>query len=173
MFDRVKRIYWNLWLDFISVKHGRLFSCISPCYIWCKSGGKLSFGDNLSLNHNVTIDASDGGEITIGNNVYIAMNSVLRAANHDYIKAQGHIARKIVIGDNVWIAANCVVLPGVTVGSGSVIGAGSIVTKDIPENVVAVGNPCKPIKKIIRKLESDMTSDIKIETENNYPSWGC
>ena len=62
-------------------------------------------------------------------------------------KEQGTIfSGKIVIYDNVWIAANCVVLPNVTIGSGSVIVAGSIVTKDIPENVMAVGNPCKPKK---------------------------
>ncbi len=151
MFDRIKRIYWNYRLDFIGVKHGKLFSSIPPCYIYCKNGGKLSFGDNLSLNHNVTIDASDGGEIIIGNNVSIGMNSVIRASNHDYVKRTGHIPGKIVIYDNVWIAANCVVLPNVTIGSGSVIGAGSIVTKDIPENVMAVGNPCKPTKQIIRE----------------------
>ena len=120
------------------------------------NGGKISVGNNLSLNHNVTIDASDGGELIIGNNVAIGMNSVLRASNHDYIRMSGHIPGKIIIGDNVWIAANCVIVPNVEIGSGSVIGAGSIVTKNIPENVVAVGNPCKPIKEIIRKTEPDI-----------------
>ena len=57
-------------------------------------------------------------------------------------------AKPITVGDNVWIGGNVVVLPGVTIGSNSVIGAGSVVTKDIPSNVVAVGNPCKVIKEL-------------------------
>jgi galactoside O-acetyltransferase len=135
----------------MGIKHGKLFSFIPPVYIHVNNGGKLSFGYNLSLNHNVTLDASDFGEIIIGNNVSIGMNTVLRASNHNYIRMKGHVSGKIVIGDNVWIAANCVILPDVAIQSGSVIGAGSIVTKDIPENVVAVGNPCKPIKEIVRE----------------------
>ncbi|WP_363315970.1 DapH/DapD/GlmU-related protein [Chryseobacterium sp.] len=57
-------------------------------------------------------------------------------------------AHPITVGDNVWLGGNVVVLPGVTIGSNSVIGAGSIVTKDIPSNVVAVGNPCKVVKNL-------------------------
>ena len=57
-------------------------------------------------------------------------------------------AKPITVGDNVWIGGNVVVLPGVTIGSGSVIGAGSVVSRDIPENVLAVGNPCRPIRSI-------------------------
>jgi len=150
MFNKLKQIYWNFWFDKHGIKHGKMFSCLPPVYFHSNDGGKISFGDNLSLNHNVTIGASNAGEIRIGDNVAVGMNTVIRASNHDYFNIKGHIPGKIIIGDNVWIGSNCVILPNVTIHSGSVIGAGSIVTKDIPENVVAVGNPCKPIKKIER-----------------------
>ena len=150
MFDRVKRIYWNLWLDIHGIPHGRLFSLSQPVYI-VKSDGKITFGDGVGINRNVHINASAGGEIIIGNNVHIGPNVVIRAADHDVFDILNHVPGKIIIEDNVWIAANCVVLKNVRIGSGSVIGAGSIVTHDIPENVVAVGNPCRPIKKIYRE----------------------
>jgi galactoside O-acetyltransferase len=143
VFDRVKRFWWGIWLDSKGVEYGRLFSCIPPCYVSMDNGGKVVFGDRVSLNHNVSVNANDGGEIIIGDGVAIGMNAVLRASNHDYKRMKGHITGKIVVGNNVWIGANCVILPGVTIGEGSVIGAGSIVTRDIPENVVAVGNPCR------------------------------
>ncbi|WP_238555186.1 DapH/DapD/GlmU-related protein [Chryseobacterium sp. P1-3] len=60
-------------------------------------------------------------------------------------------ARPIKVGDNVWLGGNVVVLPGVSIGNNSVIGAGSVVTKDIPDNVVAVGNPCTVVKSIIQE----------------------
>lgn len=151
MFDTMRRMLMPMHLTILGIKHGKGFSCAFPIYLHADTG-IIQVGDNLSISHNVTIAANDGGEITIGNNVAIGMNTVLRAANHDYIKLVGHIPGKIVIGDNVWIGANCVIVPGVSIGSGSVIGAGSIVTKDIPDNVVAVGNPCKPIKKIVRGI---------------------
>jgi len=146
MFDLVKRIYWNIYLDIIGIQHGKLISIISPVYIY----GNITIGDCVSLNHNVTINALPHGEIIIGNNVSIGMNSVIRACNHDYTKGEGHLPGKIKIGDRVWIGANCVILPNVNIGSGSVVGAGSVVTRSIPENVVAVGNPCTPIKTIER-----------------------
>ena len=155
MFDRIKRIWWNIHLDMLGIKHGKLFSHIPPTYIYAKTG-TIKFGDNLSLNHNVTIDANDGGSIIIGNNVAIGMNTVIRATNHNIYDHSKHTAGKIIIEDNVWIGANCVILPDVTIGSGSVIGAGSIVPKDIPKNVVAVGNPCKPIKDIVHEKEPDI-----------------
>lgn len=69
MFDRVKRIFWNLWLDSRGVEHGALFSMIPPCYFYTENGGTIRLGDHLSLNRNVAIDASDGGTITIGDHV--------------------------------------------------------------------------------------------------------
>jgi galactoside O-acetyltransferase len=152
-FDRIKRIFWNLWFDYAGVKHGKLFSYSPPIFIELYNGGKLQLGDNVTLSHNVTISPSEGGEIIIGNNVRIGMNSVLRASNLNYRTFKECVPGKITLGDNVWIGANSVIVPNVHIGSGSVIGAGSVVTKDIPENVLAVGNPCRVVKKIERDEE--------------------
>lgn len=117
-------------------------------------GGKIEIGDGFSCNERVSINADFGGLISIGKNCLIGPGVVLRSANHIFenpnktIKAQGHKVENIVIGDDVWIGANAVILPGVTIGKHSVIGAGAIVTRDIPSFVVAVGVPAKIIRKI-------------------------
>ncbi|EGU41467.1 galactoside O-acetyltransferase, partial [Vibrio ichthyoenteri ATCC 700023] len=90
--------------------------------------------------------------ITIGHHVMIGPNVTLTTAGHPIDPTiRKHIAQfnvPIFIGDNVWIGANVVVLPGVSIGENSVIGAGSVVTKDVPANVVAVGNPCRVLREI-------------------------
>lgn len=127
-----------------------LGSCGENCYIeppfhgnW---GGKnLFFGDNVYANFNLTV--VDDVEIIVGNNVLFAPNCTLTTANHpinpELRRKTYQYAKKIVIKDNVWLGSNVVVLPGVTIGENTVIGAGSVVTKDIPANVVAFGVPCK------------------------------
>lgn len=93
------------------------------------------------------------GPVVIGNNVMLAQNIVISGLNHGYEdvskppKEQRVTVKQIKISDNVWIGANSVVTSGVSIGKHSVIGAGSIVTKDIPEYVVAAGNPAKILKK--------------------------
>ncbi|GJM58450.1 sugar O-acetyltransferase [uncultured Dubosiella sp.] len=109
-------------------------------------GGKfLSLGDRVYINFNWTI--VDDGPITIGNDVQIGPNVTMTTANHPIdpeLRKKGlQTNHAIVIEDNVWIGANVVVLPGVRIGKNSVIGAGSVVTKDVPPNVVAFGNPCR------------------------------
>ncbi len=93
----------------------------------------------------------DGAKVEFGDNVFVAPNCGFYTAGHplDYkIRNQGlEYAKPIKIGNNVWIGGNVVVLPGVTIGDNVVIGAGSVVNKDIPSDVVAVGNPCRVIKK--------------------------
>lgn len=90
--------------------------------------------------------------MVFGDNVFIAPNCVFSTAGHAIDSEQRNqgleIAQPITVGDSVWIGANVSVLPGVTIGSNTIIGAGSVVTKDIPEGVIAVGNPCKVIRKI-------------------------
>lgn len=107
-------------------------------------------GDNVYANFNLTL--VDDTYIYIGNSVMIGPNVTLATAGHpiepELRREVAQFNIPIYIGDNVWIGANSVVLPGVKIGENSVIGAGSVVTKDIPSNVVAVGNPCRVLREI-------------------------
>ncbi len=107
-------------------------------------------GNNVYANFNLTL--VDDTHIYIGDGVMLGPNVTLATAGHpidpDIRKQATQFNIPIVIGSNVWIGANTVVLPGVTIGKNTVIGAGSIVTKDIPANVVALGNPCRVHREI-------------------------
>ena len=107
-------------------------------------------GDKFYSNHNLTI--LDGAKVTFGDYVFIAPNCVISTAGHALDVGQRNkgleIALPITIGNNVWIGANVTILPGVTIGDDTVIGAGSMVNRDIPSGVIAVGNPCRAIRKI-------------------------
>lgn len=113
-------------------------------------GRNTSVGDYFYANFNLTL--VDDTYITIGSHVMIGPNVTLSTAGHpvdpDRRRNVAQFNIPITIGDNVWIGANVVVLPGVSIGENSVVGAGSIVTKDIPPNVVAVGNPCRVLREI-------------------------
>lgn len=104
---------------------------------------KINIGNNIQINQNVDINSSDGGEIEIGNDVLIGNNVVIRAADHEYkdkskkINESGHKGGKIIIGNNVWIGANSVILKDVKIKDGSVVGAGTVVKKDIEANEIA------------------------------------
>ena len=116
----------------------------------CDYGYNIEIGENFYSNHNLVI--RDANKVKFGDNVFIAPNCGFYTAGHplDYeTRNKGlEYAKPIEVGNNVWIGGNVVVLPGVTIGDNVVIGAGSIVTKDIPSNSVAVGNPCKVIKEL-------------------------
>jgi acetyltransferase-like isoleucine patch superfamily enzyme len=112
---------------------------------------KLRLGTNSAWSQGCIFNC-DGG-LSIGNNVLIGPHVCIHTTNHNYsnpkipICRQGNTPEPVIIHDDVWIGANAVVLPGVTVGKGSVIGAGSIVTKSIPPYSVAVGNPARVVKR--------------------------
>ena len=116
----------------------------------CDYGYNIEIGDNFYSNHNLII--LDAAKVIIGDNVFIAPNCGIYTAHHpiDVIERNRGLeyASPVKIGNNVWIGGNVIILPGVTIGDNCTIGAGSIVTKDIPENSVAYGNPCKVAKKI-------------------------
>ena len=114
-------------------------------------GGKhCHFGKNVYANFNLTL--VDDTHIYVGDNVMMAPNVVLATAAHPVLpelREKGYQYNAPVrIGEDCWLGAGVIVLPGVTIGRGSVIGAGSVVTKDIPENVVAFGNPCCVVRPV-------------------------
>ena len=116
----------------------------------CDYGVNISMGENFYANYNLVI--LDCAEVTIGDNVLIGPNVSLFTAAHPihHKKREGDLefSFPITIADNVWIGGNTVLNPGVTIGENTVIGSGSVVTKSIPANVVAAGNPCKIIRAI-------------------------
>lgn len=117
---------------------------------WCDYGYNIEIGKNFYANHNLVI--LDGASVKFGNDVFIAPNCGFYTAGHPLDaerRNQGiEYAWPITVGDNVWIGAGVQVMPGVTIGSNVVIGAGSVVTKDIPDHVIAVGNPCRVLRPI-------------------------
>ena len=125
-------------------------NCCILAPFWCDYGYNIEVGKNFFANHNTVI--LDGAKVTFGDNVFIAPNCGFYTAGHPIDadrRNQGlEYAYPITVGDNVWIGAGVQVMPGVKIGSNVVIGGGSVVVKDIPDNVVAVGNPCHPIRPI-------------------------
>ena len=127
----------------------------NDCYIQppfrANWGGKnVHFGNGVYANFNLTL--VDDGEIFVGNNVMFGPNVIIATAGHpihpELRRKQAQYNLPVHIGNNVWIGAGAIVLPGVKIGDNTVIGAGSVVTKDIPSNVVAVGNPCRVLREI-------------------------
>ena len=117
---------------------------------YCDYGYNIEIGENFYTNHNVVI--LDCARVTFGDNVFIAPNCGFYTAGHPLDAERRNKgledAKPITVGSNVWIGGGCTILPGVTIGDNTVIGAGSVVTKDIPANVLAFGNPCKVVREI-------------------------
>jgi galactoside O-acetyltransferase len=124
------------------------FTITAPFY--CDYGYNIEIGENFYTNHNCII--LDAAKVTFGDNVFIAPLCGFYTAGHPIDVEQRNrgleYAYPITIGNNVWIGGGVHVMPGVIIGDNSVIGAGSIVTKDIPSDVIAVGNPCKVLRNI-------------------------
>ncbi len=122
------------------------FGLFPPFYTDC--------GKNIKIGKNVFINAccrfQDQGGIEIGDGALIGHNTTIATLNHDFnpVKRQNLNPSPVKIGRNVWIGSDCTILPGVEIGDGAIIGAGSVVTKSIPANTIAVGNPAKVIKEI-------------------------
>ena len=129
--------------------------CGENCYIelplranW--GGHHLHFGSNIYANSNLTL--VDDGHIYVGDRVMFGPNVTIATANHPIdpeLRARGlQYNKDVYIGENAWIGAGVIIVPGVRIGKNTVIGAGSVVTKDIPDNVVAVGNPCRVLREV-------------------------
>lgn len=136
----------------------------------CDYGYNIEVGNNFYSNYNLTI--LDVGKVIIGENVMIAPNVSLYTAGHplhpDARNSGYEYGIGITIGDNVWIGGNTVVNPGVHIGNNVVIGSGSVVTKDIPDNALAAGNPCKVIRFLTEEDKKYYYKNRKFDFETDF-----
>lgn len=136
----------------------------------CDYGYNIEVGNNFYSNYNLTI--VDVGKVIIGENVMIAPNVSLYTAGHplhpDARNSGYEYGIGITIGDNVWIGGNTVVNPGVHIGNNVVIGSGSVVTKDIPDNALAAGNPCKVIRFLTEEDKKYYYKNRKFDFETDF-----
>lgn len=118
---------------------------------YCDYGGNIYLGANVFMNFNCVV--LDVAPVTIGSRVMFGPNVQIYTATHPLDaaeRAQGkEFARPISIGDDVWVGGSAVILPGVRIGSRTVIGAGAVVTKDLPDGVFAAGNPCRVLRELV------------------------
>ena len=137
---------------------------INPPF-YCDYGTHIKVGKNFFANYNCTI--IDVAVVTIGDNCQMAPNVAIYTAGHPVYPTTRNSAyeygKAVTIGDNVWIGGNTVILPGVHIGNNAVIGAGSVVTKDIPDWCIAVGNPCRVQKKITEADKRKLFRDEEID----------
>ena len=134
----------------------------------CDYGWNIEVGDNFYANYNLTV--LDVAKVSVGNNVMLAPNVSIYTAGHPIHPASRNSGYEygipITIGDNVWIGGDVVILPGVTIGSNSVVGAGSVVSKDIPDWSLAAGNPCRVSRKITEEDRKYYYKDRVFDVED-------
>ena len=146
--------------------------CGDKCYIelpfranW--GGHHVHFGNGIYANSNLTI--VDDGHVYIGDKVMIGPNVTIATANHPIdstLREKGlQYNKDVYIGENTWIGAGVIIVPGIRIGKNTVIGAGSIVTKDIPDNVIAVGNPCRVLREVGEHDKKYFYKDEEIDWE--------
>lgn len=137
--------------------------------VWIEPDFRCEFGKNITIEDNVYINFGcvifDCAEVRIGANTLLGPNIGIYPVNHS-IDAEERIqggccGKPIYIGKNVWLGGDVKILAGVTIGDNTIIGTGSIVTKDIPSNVIAVGNPCKVVRQITDKDKTDYLQQRK------------
>lgn len=147
--------------------------CGDRCYIelpfranW--GGRHLHFGSGIYVNFNLTL--VDDGHIYVGDKVMFGPNVTIATANHPAdpeLRGRGlQYNKDVYIGENTWIGAGAIIVPGVHIGKNTVIGAGSVVTKDIPDHVVAVGNPCRVLRKVGEHDREFFYKSEKVDWEN-------
>lgn len=139
---------------------------INPPF-YCDYGNHIQVGKNFFANYNCTI--LDVAKVTIGDNCQLAPNVAIYTAGHpvhpDSRNSGYEYGIEVTIGDNVWVGGNTVILPGVHIGDCCVIGAGSVVTKDIPAWSIAAGNPCRVIRKITEEDKKFYFRDREFDEE--------
>lgn len=134
----------------------------------CDYGYNIEVGENFYANYNLVI--LDVGRVKIGKNAQFAPNVAIYTAGHpvhpDSRNSGYEYGIDITIGDNVWLGGNTVIMPGVHIGNNAVIGAGSVVTKDIPDDVVAAGNPCRVLRSITEEDRKYYYKDREFDVED-------
>ncbi len=147
-------------------KTGKVIHIEAPFH--CDYGYNIEVGENFFANYNLII--LDVGKVVIGDNAQIAPNVAIYTAGHpihpDSRNSGYEYGIGITIGDNVWIGGNSCIMPGVTIGNNVVIGGGSVVTNDIPDNVLAVGNPCRVIREITEADRDYYFRDRRFDVED-------
>lgn len=147
--------------------------CGENCYIelpfhanW--GGHHVHFGSGIYANSNLTL--VDDGHIYIGDKVMFGPNVTIATASHPInpeLRDRGlQFNKDVYIGENTWIGAGVVIVPGVRIGRNTVIGAGSVITKDIPDNVIAVGNPCRVLRNVSEHDHEFFYKSERIDWEN-------
>ncbi|WP_158795497.1 sugar O-acetyltransferase [Pedobacter sp. L105] len=147
-------------------KAGTNVTFLAPFH--CDYGKHIEVGNNFTANYNCVI--LDVSKVIIGDNVLFGPNVSIFTAGHplhpDSRNSGYEYGIGITIGNNVWIGGNTVVNPGVHIGENAVIGSGSVVTKDIPANVIAVGNPCRILREITEADRQYYHKDKKFDVED-------
>lgn len=169
---KLRYLFWKCVLISSDGKIGRKAKIYEGVRIVCNHSDAISIGDNVRILRNVTISTSESGKVSIGNNVHIGESTIIYSyqeitikdnviigphniivdVDHIYqdvdvpINKQGYNAKRVLIEDDVWVSSHCCIIKGVVIAEGSVIGAGSVVNKDIPHYSVACGVPAKVIK---------------------------
>lgn len=161
-----------LLLKLMGLKYGKDTFIDTP--FRCDYGKHITVGKNFYANSYCTI--IDVAPVTIGDNVMLGPNVQIITAGHpihpDSRNSKYEYGMPITIGDNVWIGAGAIILPGVNIGNNTVIGAGAVVTKDIPDRVVAAGNPCRILKEITEEDKKYYYKNMEFDSEawNNINS---
>lgn len=136
----------------------------------CDYGYNIEVGENFFANYNFTV--LDVGRVRIGDNAQIAPNVSIYTAGHPVHPESRNSGYEygidITIGDNVWIGGSASIMPGVTIGSNVVIGGGSVVTRDIPDNVIAAGNPCRVLRAITDADRDYYYKDRKFDVDDYH-----
>ena len=147
---------------------------INPPF-YCDYGTHIEVGKNFFANYNCTI--LDVAKVKIGDNCQMAPNVSIYTAGHPIHpfsrNSMYEYGKEVTIGDNVWIGGNTVICPGVTIGHNTVLGAGSVVTRDIPDWSVAAGNPCRVIRKITDQDRRKLFGEEEIDAQawENILEW--
>jgi acetyltransferase-like isoleucine patch superfamily enzyme len=137
---------------FLKMKIGKNTSLCYRCFITGdEKGAQINIGDNTVINREVYLDGRVS--LNIGNNVNISHKTIIQTLTHDPQDSNFNcLSKPVIIEDNVWIGVGATILPGVKIGEGAVIGAGSVVTRDVSAHTIVVGNPARFIKYREKKL---------------------